>query len=130
VGLYQVTIVDDVRTSRRKAHKAATGAAAEAFHAMVIGLIDAYRSRTGLHRVTHLVIKAFAKAGWELSTNQINGWRRKFAKMPEAMPEHFKEFMETKSMELEPEDMLTRGAELILSVTRQWAQTPPAARAI
>jgi hypothetical protein len=109
--------IDDVRTTRREAHKAAAGGAAEASYAAVIGLIDAYRSRTGKRKVTHLIIDAFTKAGWEFNTNQINGWRDKFAKTPDG--EHAKtmpEFFKTKFVSFEPEDMLTRGVELILLV--------------
>jgi hypothetical protein len=114
--------IDDVRATRREPRRAAAGRAEEPLHAAVIGLIDAYRARTGRRKVTHLFIDAFTRGGWKFSVNQINDWRKKFADMPEdeyskAMPELFRAQIE--KLYPAPEDMLIRGVARVLSIARR-----------
>jgi hypothetical protein len=114
--------IEDVRETRRKPHQAAEGRGIEAVQGMVIGLVDAYRSRTGRVKAAHLVIDAFAKQGWEIDRHEINNWRRRFDKMPDG--EHGKAWPKVFQAKIEkmwstPEEMLAESVKLILAMKRE-----------
>jgi hypothetical protein len=114
--------IEDVRKTRRKAHQATAGRGIEAVQGMVIGLVDAYRSRTGRTKAAHLVVDALAKRGWKINRHEINNWRRRFERMPDdehgkAWPKVFQANVEKKW--LEPEKMLAESAKLILAMKRK-----------